>query len=446
MISTASLSVESAPPILTPFRFFLTAPIFGVLFSLSLLLFGPELFSSRWNPSLIGTLHLVNIGVLFISVVGVLFQILPVVGGVQIPQQNRVATWMHIILSLGTLLYFVAFILVNNYLMVVAAILLAAALIPYIALILFCLFSLSNPSDTIKLLRYPALFLTAMAVIGTTLLFGWGGAEYGVNRHLTLVHLVWGLGGWFTLLLMVISFQMIPMFHVTPDFPDPVRKYLVPIVAVTLLGWGVGWMLEWNLMSSIALILAALGFIIYSITAFNIMSQRRRKVLDVTIYFWRFAIVVMVVASLTTAIFTTISLYTPLSATSVFDGVAVVWIFLLLLPMLSGTLMKIAPFLVFLHLQQQITKSCFNHDGEGSPPNFANLSKIPNLFQILPTHKVEILFWLFLTTLLGWIAVLVTPLGIYLLGVTLFLYFGWMGWLILNCYRLYREKMVEFAL
>ena len=34
MINSANLTVENAPPIEIPFRFFLTAPLFGVLFAL----------------------------------------------------------------------------------------------------------------------------------------------------------------------------------------------------------------------------------------------------------------------------------------------------------------------------------------------------------------------------------------------------------------------------
>ena len=84
-MNTAHLSVESAPPIQIPFRFFLTAPLFGVLFALLLSWSGADLVESRWSPQLIGALHLLNIGVLMMMVSGVLFQMLPVVGGIQFP-------------------------------------------------------------------------------------------------------------------------------------------------------------------------------------------------------------------------------------------------------------------------------------------------------------------------------------------------------------------------
>ena len=43
----ALLSFEQAPPIAAPFRFFLGAPVFGMVAGLIVLVAGPELFVSR---------------------------------------------------------------------------------------------------------------------------------------------------------------------------------------------------------------------------------------------------------------------------------------------------------------------------------------------------------------------------------------------------------------
>ena len=46
----ALMSFESAPPFAAPLRFFLTAPLFGALAGLLVLIEGADLFASRWLP------------------------------------------------------------------------------------------------------------------------------------------------------------------------------------------------------------------------------------------------------------------------------------------------------------------------------------------------------------------------------------------------------------
>ena len=45
-----TLSFEQAPPISVPYRFFLTAPLFGAVAGLVLVLLGPDTLQSRWSP------------------------------------------------------------------------------------------------------------------------------------------------------------------------------------------------------------------------------------------------------------------------------------------------------------------------------------------------------------------------------------------------------------
>ena len=75
------LTLESLPPINIPLRFFLTAPWFGMLAALLLLFSGPGLWSSSWNPALIGLTHLVTLGFVTMTMLGALFQLLPVLSG-----------------------------------------------------------------------------------------------------------------------------------------------------------------------------------------------------------------------------------------------------------------------------------------------------------------------------------------------------------------------------
>ena len=64
-MNIAQLTLEQTPPLSVPFRFFLTAPLFGILAALLLLGSDPTIFSSRWSLEVIMLTHLLTLG--FIS-------------------------------------------------------------------------------------------------------------------------------------------------------------------------------------------------------------------------------------------------------------------------------------------------------------------------------------------------------------------------------------------
>ena len=85
MLSTAGLSLEQAPPIGVPFRFFLTAPLFTLAAGLLLAWQGEDLMASRWTPGALTGAHLIALGFLSQVMCGALFQMLPVLAGSRVP-------------------------------------------------------------------------------------------------------------------------------------------------------------------------------------------------------------------------------------------------------------------------------------------------------------------------------------------------------------------------
>src|SRR3989338_5515889 len=56
------LSIQQAPPLSVPARFFLTAPVFGMVAALILLFTGKDLLSSRWTPGMLAVTHCLTLG------------------------------------------------------------------------------------------------------------------------------------------------------------------------------------------------------------------------------------------------------------------------------------------------------------------------------------------------------------------------------------------------
>jgi len=102
MLTTANLSLDQAPPISIPFRFFLTTPLFGLLAGALLLIEGESALASRWAPPTLALTHLFTLGVLAMTMCGAMFQMLPVVAGSPVPRVRLVGSLVHLSLTLGT--------------------------------------------------------------------------------------------------------------------------------------------------------------------------------------------------------------------------------------------------------------------------------------------------------------------------------------------------------
>ena len=68
----ALLSYDRSPPIAAPFRFFLTAPAFGILAGVLLIWAGPNAFLSRWTSEALALTHLVTAGFMLQAMLGAL--------------------------------------------------------------------------------------------------------------------------------------------------------------------------------------------------------------------------------------------------------------------------------------------------------------------------------------------------------------------------------------
>ena len=90
-----NLSFEQAPPLSVPFRFFLTAPLFGIAAGVLLLLQGEGMLASRWIPATLAATHLMVVGFMLQAMCGALLQFVPVAAGGNIWRPQLVAGLVH---------------------------------------------------------------------------------------------------------------------------------------------------------------------------------------------------------------------------------------------------------------------------------------------------------------------------------------------------------------
>ena len=73
-MKSSGLSLDQAPPEDIPFRFFLTAPVFGFLAGSLILFRGVLLFSSSWHFETIVLTHLITLGWVMMIMMGAFYR------------------------------------------------------------------------------------------------------------------------------------------------------------------------------------------------------------------------------------------------------------------------------------------------------------------------------------------------------------------------------------
>ena len=293
-MNVSGLSLDKAPPIDTPLRFFLAAPVFGVLAGL-LLIGYPELLTNRWLPATLAFTHLLTLGVGTMVMLGALFQVLPVASNRAVAGDQAIAPWVHRGMVWGTLTLAAGFLTSRGWLFGLAALLLATGFGLFVSAFGTGLIRARPAGDTTITLRLAALSLVATLVLGgmQLSLHLWPEASL-YEPHQTLLHAFVGGFGWVLLLVMAVSFQVIPMFHVAPAFPRWVCRQLTLVIfaanaAVLLAGQPV---------AAVALPLTLMAAILYASEALKVLITRKRKLVDYTVRFWQLGLSQLIAASL----------------------------------------------------------------------------------------------------------------------------------------------------
>nr|MBL8410610.1 hypothetical protein [Dechloromonas sp.] len=345
----ALLSFENAPPFAAPLRFFLTAPLFLVLAGLLVAGVGPDIFASRWLPATLAAVHLVTIGFMLQVMLGALIQILPVVAGANLTRPLRVATVLHLGLSLGALLLAAGFVFSRPALLGLAAALLGLSTLYFLFATARALRGVSSTSPTIRGLKLALLGLAGVIGLGMLLALAMGHGWSLPLAALTDLHAGWGLGGWGGVLLAAMAYVVVPMFQLTPGYPARPSWWFPVIVAGALVLWSLAVLADWPVIVRFCQGLLALAGIAFTGLTLRLQAQRRRARPDATYRYWQLGLSASIAALsmlAAAAIFPTAGDLP--GWTLAFGILLVVGGFL---PFIIGMLYKIVPFLAWLHLQ-----------------------------------------------------------------------------------------------
>ena len=346
----AGLNLQQAPPIWVPFRFFLSAPLFGLLAAAVMLWQGPSMFAARWSAPALAVTHLITLGFMTMVMAGAMMQMLPVLAGAPVPRPKLVAAIVHPLLAIGTLLLAGGFLFALPHLLQWAVGLLGIGLTLFFGTMLVTLSRVQNPNATIVAMWLASIAFGITIALGLTLGYshGWGASL--PHQSLRDLHPAWGLLGWTGLLVIGVAYQIVPMFQMTPNYPRWLTRSLTAGAFAVLALWSMAqwqstpeWV--WLRVASVCLLVGAFG--VFAAITLDLQRRRRRRLPDVTLEFWRAGMAFLLAAALLW-----LSRQLPelafgqsdvLMGVLVIAGAAVSFI--------SGMLYKIMPFLTWFHLQ-----------------------------------------------------------------------------------------------
>ena len=352
-----ALSLDQAPPLALPFLFFAVAPVALVVAGLLLLEHGAGALASPWRPETLTLTHLGTLGFLGSVMFGALYQMSPVVAGTPVAWLRH--AWVVWGLHAVGLALLVAWGFggpdpagaspwLGFHVLATGVMLLCGAVGWALART-----KVKGPTVWGMRLAVGALFLAM--TMGTFLVGHWtpAGSMLGPDRVLGLeVHVGLALLGWVGGLLTAVSWQVVPMFYLTPEAQGE-RPWLVLLAlagsvagAVVVQLLVVAGQLEGagRVVAAVVLAPGAVALWLWHPTlVWGLIARRRRRRADPSARFWLTGMAAGPVTGALAA--ATVLLDVPWTALAFVWCAVLGWAGLVV----HGMLTRIGPFLVWFH-------------------------------------------------------------------------------------------------
>ena len=377
------LSADQAPEISAPLRFFLTAPLFGILAGLLIFFSDTDTLWSRYSMESIAVTHAITIGFLGFVMLGALTQMLPVLSGVSVPNVAKISKISHVSLVFGTLFMIFGLLYEIKPMIFSASLLLGIGFLIMIVAMLFALRKVINVTSSVRAIITSLVFAFIVVLMGMHLLASYGTGNFSDYHHLLAnIHSVWAIFGFAGILIIGVSFHILPMFYVAPRFKRFCKKRVVVLISIGLVLWLI--LNLYDYYPVLAKVWIANFFWAFATTVWLKLNKRRRPITDVTIYYWRSAAIFMTIGTFSWAI----------NAFYYDEYVTMVSILIgggFVLSIMIGMLYKIVPFLVWFHL------------------NSKGYMSIPTMNEMINKKLAKVQFWLYISSLVGFMFAYYVP-------------------------------------
>jgi hypothetical protein len=338
--------VPNAPPFLLPGEHFAAALAFWICGAAGLVWVAPDLARGLFPlPRVAAVTHLFTLGWITTTILGALYQFLPV--ALQVPIRSQRLAHLAFALYVPGLALFVGGLLAAAHpWMLAGAALFGSGLLLFVGNLAATLWRAPQRGLTWWALAAAAVFLTATIVLGVSLAGNLRWNHLGAERFLALgVHLHVAVVGWVMLVMVGVAHRLLPMFllsHGASERPG--------WAALVLLATGAGVLLTlhhalspWAVWSSAALIAAGTFSFLFQAALF--LRHRRKPALDPGLRLAMVGLVFLLTALAMAPWFLVQGLAAPRVATAYVIALVLGGISLFV----AGHYYKILPFLVWFH-------------------------------------------------------------------------------------------------
>lgn len=272
---------SAQPSYRLPMEHFVAAIVFLLLGAAGLVHVAPQLTAGYFAAREVAAVtHLFTLGWITTSILGALYQFLPVALGVSI-RSERLAHITFLAYTAGLPLFILGFLSGRHPLMLGGAALFGSGLLLFVLNLGLTLRDAPERGLTWWCLAGAALFLVATVILGASLAGNLRWGYIGDQRLLAIgVHLHVALAGWVLLVAIGVAHRLLPMFllsHEVPAWPATLSAWFTALGAGLLLLFHHFLVppVLWLVTALIAV--GALSFVGYAATHFR---SRKRRALD----------------------------------------------------------------------------------------------------------------------------------------------------------------------
>lgn len=433
-----ALDFDKTPTLGVPLPFFLNVPCFALLAGLLAVWAGPQAFASRWSPAALALTHLWTLGVLGSAMLGALVQILAVACNVPVPHARAIAATVHAFYTAGTLALVASFLHLPTGARIPALGLLGVAFATYLTAVGWALWQhRAQVYPGAREILVPVR--CALAALALTVVIGIGmGASLTLPRTPTGwvgSHVLWGLAGWGGLLLMGMSFQLLPIFQATELYPRRLVRWLPPAICTLLLAWTLCAAGAAPVLQTVTGWLLITAYAAWCAATLHLLWTRKRPQREPTTLFWYASM-----ASLAGCVVLWPA-WTFGHAPRMAFALGVLMILGVLGSAVNGMLYKILPFLLWKHAQDAMPAP------SGNPALLRHyVRQLPRTADYIPQRPATIQWALHVTTLVAWtLAGLGLESAAQVAGSALLLSASSLAWNLLRALRLYHRVLRVLA-
>lgn len=408
-----ALSLDQSPSLSLTLPLFINVPIFGVLAAILAIYSGPELFNSRWHPSTVALTHAWTLGIIGSAMVGSLTHILAVACNVRLRFPRLWALLFWALFSSGTLLLITGFLSWQTWAYSLASLCLGLSLGGYLITVMLALWRnrrsvFPAAREIVSPIRLALLGLLFTLSTGLAMLLALATGQTMLN--LINLHMMMGLAGWSGLLLMAMSFQLVPIFQVTELYPSTLVRWLPWTLAGLLIAY---WALlplpgPWLPIRDLVTTFILLAYALWAVVSWARIWKRKRPAAGASTLFWY--------SSLSSLLVCVALSFLAHAAPGLNADLAIGILLIMgsLGSVVCGMLYTIVPFLLWREAQEQVPL-----DTERTEQTRALLQLIPKTAQYIPAamtrchwalHSISIVIWVGASLGVEFLALLAAPL------------------------------------